>query len=747
MTLRGAVVKAAKEIKTSRYTDIGSAKQLEVLGCLLMKWRREVPSCVNLPRRIDRHTLLCLTRECKDAAYAAHPQTPQRRTQRLESTKASDDRRSWLRYELRQLVSALQDFETLLESSSTKAASLGALVLSGEAGQGKTHLFCDVVQRTVSADRPAAVLFGGRFSGRNVWSDIGGQLGLGNIGSEQLIGGMQAAAEASNAPFLLLIDALNDAAEPSAWQEELPALLAEIAQNPWISIGVSVRSNYRPVVFPPNGLSGVAEIEHRGFEGRELEAAEKFFDFYGLEQPRIPLLIPEFTNPLFLKLYCESLKGLGLSAPQVGAVHVSDIFQWYVELKSSRIVSQLRLDPATRPVQSAIDSLSRELANQNRESLPRALSAQIVDQYAPGLHSWPDTMLGALLSEGVLTADIAWHGTSGQLVQVVRFTYQRFGDYRVGSIFLQPLNRDLTTLSEALAIDKPLHVQLLEAPAGWIEALAVLIPEQFNVELLDAAQWQLDSRTRYVWDRAFVRSISVRRPDAVTKRSRALLSQVESRTRELSELVLETLLEVAPLPQHPLNADTLHRTLMSWSMATRDAIWSTYTYFAFDNGGAIDRLIRWSARGSYCGYPDDVVELAALPLIWTFTSPNRRMRDYATKALARLLSGSLSVLPSLIRRFEGVNDPYVIERLAVVSHGAVLCGGRAVPQAAAATAQDLRRVALGELQVPSIITRDAVRGLHEWCFHHDLISEEAYREMLPPYGSAPPERPRSLKGT
>ena len=122
---------------------------------------------------------------------------------------------------------------------------------------------------------------------------------------------MQAAAEASNAPFLLLIDALNEAENPRAWQNELPSLLAEIAQNPWSSIGVSVRSTYRQVVLPTAGLSSIAEVQHQGFAGHELEASERFFSTFGLEQPGIPLLTPEFTNPLFLKLYCEGLKGMG----------------------------------------------------------------------------------------------------------------------------------------------------------------------------------------------------------------------------------------------------------------------------------------------------------------------------------------------------------------------------------------------------------------------------------------------------
>ena len=163
-----------------------------------------------------------------------------------------------------------------------------------------------------------------------------------------------------------------------------------------------------------------------------------------------------------------------------------------------------------------------------------------------------------------------------------------------------------------------------------------------------------------------MRSIAARRPTAVTKRSRELLREVQDRSPELFDLLLETVLSVAPSPEHPLNADFLHEWLKRMPMPDRDVAWSIPTYFAFNSGETLDRLIQWAAQGPYPGCSNEVVELAAVPIVWTFTSPNRHMRDYATKALSRLLSGHLSVLPSLIRRFDGIDDPYVIERLAVV---------------------------------------------------------------------------------
>ena len=741
---RSAVLKAASHLKTSRNTGIGVTRQLQSLTKSLDVWRRAVSSHIEPRARLEPLSLLDTTNAVQEATRAASLHDDSPRQKPGKTTKCQTDvrqRRDWLRHDLHELLTALQDFETLLEGDATGAAGRGALLLTGEAGQGKTHLFCDAAQRAVDAGQPAVLLFGERFSGRHVWSEMAEQLGLGQVGSEVLLGAMQAAAEASNKPFLLLIDALNDAEHPRAWQDELPGLFAEVAQNPWISVGISVRSTYRHIVLPDGGLSNIAKVEHRGFADRELEAAERFFVAFGLEQPGMPLLASEFMNPLFLKLYCEGLKDMGLGALPGGEAHISDIFERYLRGKADRIANRLELDPGTRPVQAAIDAFCEALAEANRDTLTRGRATQIIDTFAPGRERWPNTMLGALLSENVLTKGAAWDSEE----EVIRFTYQRFADYRIGSVLFEPLGGDPERLREALTEGEPLRQQLLQAPDGWIEALAVQVPEQFGVELLDAVQWQSDFPQRRWWDEAFVKSIAARRPPAVTDRSRELLGEVQRRSRSkyLFELVLETILSVAPYPEHPLNANFLHKWLKRLPMPDRDVVWSIPTYFAFDYGGTLDRLIRWAARGPYPDCSNEIVNLAVIPIVWTFTSPNRRMRDYATKALAKLLSGHLPVLPSLIRRFDGVDDPYVIERLAVVAHGAVLCGGSALPQEAVAVAEELKRVALAETQVPNIITRDAVRGIYEWSLRHRLIARQMYQEVLPPYGSTPPETPRT----
>ena len=168
-----------------------------------------------------------------------------------------------------------------------------------------------------------------------------------------------------------------------------------------------------------------------------------------------------------------------------------------MEWKKKRISQQLRVDPLSGSVGAALSAFTEALSKANRDYLAYGHAVDIINEFGHPSHQWPDTLFDRLRSEGVLTVGQAWDRNKDEPIQVVRFTFQQFADYRVVSEWFKPLHGDPIQLEEALSPSSPLLEQILKAPAGWLEALAVLIPEQFSVELLDAAEWQLEPFERY----------------------------------------------------------------------------------------------------------------------------------------------------------------------------------------------------------------------------------------------------------
>jgi len=284
---------------------------------------------------------------------------------------------------------------------------------------------------------------------------------------------------------------------------------------------------------------------------------------------------------------------------------------------------------------------------------------------------------------------------------------------------------------------------------GAIEALAVQLPERWGVEILDvrprpeAGDHRAQDRHHRIWD-AFIASIVVRDRSAFTDRTAELINNALRRRRSS---MIDALISVAPDPTHPFNAERQHRFLSNIPMAVRDASWGIPQYDDFgDPTTALDRLIRWAARGPYPSYPPDVIALAALTLSWVLGSSNRFARDYTTKAIASLYIGRVRELTTLIERFADVDDPYIKQRLAAAALGAVTRTGalNLGPDDVKAVVLCLtERLIEADGQLPDILLRDHVKTLAEWSRRRRLISAPLAKRAGNPPAAKPPKTPRT----
>jgi hypothetical protein len=762
---RGDAIRAGEDIAKRSGRIDALEEEFRQLARAMQDWAASDRGPVCGPtERIDRERLLTATERCRDAAdtlaMAAYTilgehdravrtggkPTASDQEGRAAAGASARDAIVNAAHHASKYARTLDQFASFLRSAATRAAERRALFMTGVAGQGKTHLFCDAAERAIRDGRPALVLLGARFPSHQPWMSIAEQLGLPPQGREVLLGALEAAAEASGGRFLFLIDALNEAEDSSLWRNELRVMEAELTRSGWIGFGVSCRSSYVEQVVPVDGISDqFVEVEHPGFQGREADATQHFFSHFKVAAPRVPFLIPELTNPLFLKLYCESIADRGLKAPPAGHEHLSGVFTGFVESRARRINTLLELDPSEGIVERATQALAGALAEARSDYLPYGEAKALLDGFAPSLTKWPQTLFGALLSEGVLRKDRVYLSGRDERVEAVSFTYQRFSDHLVIAAMLDkhlPADADPAA---AFAAGQPLGRWVREAPQGSIEALSVQMPERTGTELLDLVRHEEDDDDWRAerWYRAFLASLVTRDRRAVTDRSRELLNEAQRRAYYLSDKVIETLLAVAPDPEHRLNAEVLHASLMRRPLPLRDATWSHSMYYAWGSETAMGRLVRWAAAGPHDVYDDAVIELAAIPLVWMFTSPNRFARDHVTKALVQLLHARLHVLERLVKRFAAVDDPYVLERLVVCAHGAVLHGGVDDPAAAKRLAKAVTEAVLSAEATPHVLTRDAARGVVESCFRNGLVGERALEQARPPYRSKPPKTPRS----
>jgi hypothetical protein len=212
------------------------------------------------------------------------------------------------------VVGALDELSIWGRSPVGRAAAARGILLTGEAGAGKTHTVCDIAHDRCRRGLYTVALFGEHFTADDdPWDRMCQLLGIGPLTPDELLAVLDAAGEASGGPLLLCIDGLNESRPRPYWRGRLASFAGRVAAHPHVRLCVSCRSTYEPTVIPEG--HGLERVEHFGFAGLEGRACREFFAHYRLEPPVAPSFHPEFSNPLFLRLACETLQAAGQRQP------------------------------------------------------------------------------------------------------------------------------------------------------------------------------------------------------------------------------------------------------------------------------------------------------------------------------------------------------------------------------------------------------------------------------------------------
>ena len=227
---------------------------------------------------------------------------------------------------------------------------------------------------------------------------------------------------------------------------------------------------------------------------------------------------------------------------------------------------------------------------------------------------------------------------------------------------------------------------------------------------------------------------------AFSEETRVVLNELVANRRLYPE-PKDTLITVSAIPGHYFNAEFLDRRLRQDDMPDRDTWWSTYLHRTWGNEGPVDRLVEWACNISPEDTVDEeVVDLAATTLGWMLSTPNRFLRDRATKGLVALLTGRLASLDRLVNRFADVDEPYVLERIYAVAYGVAMRGNEAT--GVGPVAQSVFRHVFADGTPPAhLLLRDYARGVIERAAYLGAAGNLDLDLARPPYRSTFPEIP------
>jgi len=195
-------------------------------------------------------------------------------------------------------------------------------------------------------------------------------------------------------------------------------------------------------------------------------------------------------------------------------------------------------------------------------------------------------------------------------------------------------------------------------------------------------------------------------------------------------------------------------------MPERDSTWSTFLQRQWKNSedqnlSQEKRLIQWCIEGRADKLDEETLQLYGKTLGWMLSTPNRAVRDRATKALVAIFTNHLTAMHRLLFELEDikigkkirslcfleVDDLYIIERLLAASYGAAM---RSVQlEGLTELAQSVYDRYFKERNpVAHILVRDYARGIIEFALYKGCELRIDSNNLVPPYNSIwPPEPP------
>lgn len=648
------------------------------------------------------------------------------------------------RSEYLELISEFQDLESKLEGVPAKLFNVPYLLLDGEAGSGKSHLFGDAINCIGDAKPDSLLLLGQHFTvNATPQIQILQQLDL-NCTFDEFMESLTCRAISNNNRIILFIDALNEGSGKKLWTNFLSGFIAGLAAYKWIGLALSVRTSYLELFTNALGVeySRMVRATHFGFAEFEFNAMKIFFQYYGIELPRIPNFHIEFRNPLFLKLFCQGLRSEGLTSVPDGLDGIARIFDFYINSINKKLSSATEYDYI--PELNIVKAILHKLVNEKLESgesfvsIERAveLSAEIMKRN--NLHG---NIIDSLLSEGLLMQDYGGTGSEG-----ISIGYERLEDHLIVSALFNDRSRndiEAEFQSGGAFFDFISDAMSLRANSGIIEALAVILPERYGLEVFEV----LDSaKANSTVVEAFIKSLNWRsKPVRERQVCTAYINEFILKQEHYHSMFWDSVISGCASNNFPFNAKWLHIHLSQQSLPDRDAAWTQIITNQFQNRNTIKNLLDWAwTKNSNSQFSSDSIEMVGILITWFFVSPNRLLRDSATKALICLLEGRFVVLQSLLKAFSDCNDLYVVDRLYAVAYG-VAVRWLSKKELKGLSEYIYETIFSDDPVVPHVLIRDYARGIIEYAIASGVEISGNMKKIRPPHRSMFPKIPSDSK--
>lgn len=526
------------------------------------------------------------------------------------------------------------------------------MLVSGMAGCGKSHLLYKKAE-TITSKQRVYMFLGSEFSSlEDPVTTIARVMGWRDSDPLKALNDELELEDGNTAT--IIIDALNEGAGTHFWMEQLPVLKNKILRYSHLKLIVSLRTLSKEDILNDQLRYDWLKVEVDGFADRE-KAIKDYFKEYDIRTNESPYTkIKEFSNPLFLRMYCETYYNQTPDERQM--VQRLPIYKRYLQKRNYEVSDGVEED-VKRDITSKyiLWVAQRSLEQFQCDDLPRLLAYKRSHKLCP-FRTWKNSLLRNCLEANLLREYTTEEG------DFVDFEFDSMGDYLKAERLLSRNCDDgdrfktLVRIYDKMVADYHSNhnwqkkLNFVKAfLSEWNPSAAIWQKPEFMKGKLTSLLFssmplrnQRDEKNTLTSD--IIGSILQNNPDYI--QPKLILQNIELYSTELM--------------------DKVHAKLKNMTMSKRDLAWTTKVNGLFDGAYYQDLLEPLQLTLQH------EIETLLTVEIWMLSTSFPYLRAYIMRKMKDLLSEYSNKTNEMIDKFHDVDDPYILSGLYAVIYGVIV---------------------------------------------------------------------------
>lgn len=617
--------------------------------------------------------------------------------------------------ELWDVISILPLIARLFDISLMNNAGNRAILVTGKGGIGKTHLLCDIVRDFVDKGIPAVLLLGDMFKGNDTvdnviinWFQKGETI-------ENFFAWLNEYGNQNNVYVPICIDAINEVDDNSYWNSNLPLIIAKAEAYSNIKIIVSCRSIYLEEYLDEEKIGGMLQVSHSGFDEMEVGALSSFCEYYGVNINYDTTCVPEFMNPLFLKMLCEI--AIGKEDKTVVVEDIQTLMREFFDVKN-KIISKYYAEYFSvkdKVVSLALKAVIEYMAEHDQYSMTwfdlRTVISKVLAEF--GIQEKTAGFIKLLIAENLLRE-------SDEKGEEITFAYQKFYEYLYAQKYLDV---EVEIIVEA--------VENKKITLGTLEMIQILFLQNTKEELIT----RVDDKIHGEVVETFMSGLYWRNANEINEKTIAEIEKLLSSSNETDmRRVILGLIAVSTKKDCAINAYYIHKKLINMSSYRRDLILSFFLLKQYDQVQIISDTCERAIMLKHPLFAEDSILLWKILLCWAAGSNDIKLRDKASKGLTNLFKLYPLDMLTIINMFKEIDDDYIHERIwqAVYSSLIVLAEQKYVMPILEYIKNNIILVGIWP---QNVLLRDYLRNIFEYAYYKGWCNEKEVTLVRPPYRS------------